>query len=232
MINKKLMVAVIIPVLVVMSGSLAFSAFTGNITTNVTTTAGTMTFSQDVALIQSNAENTILSVSSNGYNYQVTGTNGGYNNYNGQSIGWTVNVGPDDFGTISSTSSAITTSISLNGLAPGDVVIFQVTITNTGTVGMVVPVPTLTTSAISPAGLSVSPDSDFNIGGHWGGLWTATGFLYNIGNGNGYLGNAPPTTLEQGQSVTYYLLIGLGLGATTQGASFTLTLNTVATSSA
>ena len=45
--NKKLLVMVMVPVLVVMSGALAFSAFTGGASTTVTSTAGNIDFSQN-----------------------------------------------------------------------------------------------------------------------------------------------------------------------------------------
>ena len=45
--NKKMLVMVMVPVLVVMSGALAFSAFTGGASTTVTSTAGNIDFSQN-----------------------------------------------------------------------------------------------------------------------------------------------------------------------------------------
>ena len=45
--NKKLLVMVMVPVLVVMSGAMAFSAFTGGASTVVTSTAGNIDFSQN-----------------------------------------------------------------------------------------------------------------------------------------------------------------------------------------
>ncbi len=45
--NKKLLVLAIVPVLVMMSGALAFSAFSGGATTIVSTTAGNIDFSQN-----------------------------------------------------------------------------------------------------------------------------------------------------------------------------------------
>ncbi|EQB71905.1 MAG: hypothetical protein AMDU1_APLC00016G0010 [Thermoplasmatales archaeon A-plasma] len=117
--NKKLLVMALVPVLVVMSGALAFSAFTGTVTTDVTASSATFSLSEAGNVALYNATNTVVT---------ITGANG---------VGMTTaGVAPlEQLGTISavSGSSEATFSVSVNNLAPGDFVSLIFAINNTGT---------------------------------------------------------------------------------------------------
>ena len=108
----------LVPVLVVMSGALAFSAFTGTVTTDVTASSATFSLSEAGNVALYNATNTVVT---------ITGPNG---------VGMTAaGVAPlEQLGTISavSGSSEATFSVSVNNLAPGDFVSRIFAINNTG----------------------------------------------------------------------------------------------------
>ncbi len=208
-----------VPVLVVMSGSLAFSAFQGSITTNVNTTAGVLSFSQDLSLIGSDATNTAVTVSCSETGNQVT--------VGGPSPGSM----PFDLGTVSSSSSSISQTVEVTNFAPLDYVIIEVTITNTGTVGMTVGWPQIVSNPTVPSWEIVNNSvywGPTNLG--W--LEGVPGFCYAYYNFAPT--STPPVTLAPGDSATYYLSIALGSYGnqnSLQDSTLSLTLTTDVTSS-
>ena len=227
--NKKLLVMALVPVLVVMSGALAFSAFTGTVTTNVTANAASFSLTEAGNVAVYNATNTVVT---------ITGE---------QSTSMTsAGVAPlEQLGTIQAVSGASDASFSVgvNNLAPGDYVSLIFAINNTGT------------SAVNLGAMSIS---GVGTGSDWvqatfsstnGVVATtsgASGFayslpsVYGIYSGNAYLKSttvtsAPSGVLMPGGTAVFYIFIGLTSNAPSSDAgltSGTLTLTASVTSAA
>ncbi len=151
--NRKLLVLAMVPVLVVMSGALAFSAFTGSATTQVNASAGYLAWSQTETSQYVYHDNT-----------QVTST---------FSPGNTVS-------TPTSGPNMTTLTITVNDLAPGNWAVFNFTITNTGTVGFILDEKVTTMGPAAPlTNQSVSSDelsTTFTYGQPLG----ETGYYYYV----------------------------------------------------
>ena len=225
--NKKLLVMALVPVLVVMSGALAFSAFTGTVTTNVTANAASFSLTEAGNVAVYNATNTVVT---------ITGE---------QSTSMTsAGVAPlEQLGTIQAVSGASDASFSVgvNNLAPGDYVSLIFAINNTGT------------SAVNLGAMSIS---GVGTGSDWvqatfsstnGVVATtsgASGFAYSLPSVYGiYPGNAyttkavsePSGVLAPGGTAVFYFLIGLTSNAPSSDAgmnSGTLILTASVTSAA
>lgn len=188
--NKKLLVMALVPVLVVMSGALAFSAFSGTATTNVSASAGYLAWTQ---------------TETSNYTYQSN-----------TMVGTTFAAGAH-VSTPTTGPNVTAESISVSDLAPGNWVEFNLTITNTGTVGLMLHGVTIPT-AETPAGLtntSVS-STDFTYGSALKDT-SASGYLYNVSS-------IPSVSIDPGSSVTYHIYLGLNepAGNSYQGSTFTL----------
>ena len=220
--NKKLLVMALVPVLVVMSGALAFSAFTGTVTTNVTATSATFSLTEAGNVALYNATNTVVTI----------------DGINGASM-TTAGVAPlEQLGTITAVSGGVdlSFSVSVNNLAPGDFVSMVFAINNTGT------------SAVNLGTMSVTPNG-WNLGTFSASTGVigdngATGFVYSNPSVYGiYPGNAYKTTatsatsgiLLPGGTAVFYFYVGLTSNAGNNYAgqtSGTLTLTASVTSAA
>ena len=188
-----MLVIALVPVLVVMSGALAFSAFTGNITTNVNASAGYIGWSENVTGTYVHMDNTMVKTT--------------YKNVS----------------TPSYSEDSTTMSLGVSNLAPGNWVVFNITVTNTGSVGLELSGATVT-STTTPSGLSsmpTTPSESFMYGMNLSG----NGFLY-------YVNEMPSGSLDHGQSTHFQIFIGLGDGSQNayQDSSTSLTVSITATS--
>lgn len=187
-----MLVIALVPVLVVMSGALAFSAFTGNITTNVNASAGYIGWSENVTGTYVHMDNTAVKTT--------------YKNVS----------------TPSFSEDSTTMNLGVTNLAPGNWVVFNITVTNTGSVGLELSGATVTSTTTS-SGLSS--------------MATGSGsFSYGMNlSGNGYLYNVTEMasgSLDHGQSTHFQIFIGLGDGSqnTYQDSSTSLTVTITASS--
>lgn len=183
---------VMVPVLVVMSGALAFSAFTGNITTNVNATAGYIGWSENVTGTYVHMDNTMV---------KTTYTN---------------------VSTPSFSEDSTTMSLGVSNLAPGNWVVFNITVTNTGSVGLELS-KAMVSSTTSSSGLSSTStgSSSFEYGHNLSG----NGYLY-------YVNEMASGSLDHGQTTSFQVFIGLGSGSgnSYQDSSTELTITIQASS--
>ncbi len=210
-----------VPVLVVMSGAIAFSAFSGSIDTGVSASAGTLSFNENATLVQAYASNTQMT---------VTGANGMLNTVGGAAP--TVSVYPVGLGWASpSAGLSISYTANVANMAPGNWVEIQFYLTNNGTTGFILNgAPVLAQNAAGAAAsnnVTLAPSlSDFGATGVSSGT---AGFVY-------YLTSTPTTTssIDSGHNFVYDLYIGLdnSSGNYWQGASFSFTFDLTAQSDA
>ena len=212
--NKKVMALVIVPMLVVMSGSLAFSSFSGTIDTQVYSAAGTLSYSQSLQLQGYNAESTEIVISGQGpnQNTEVLG--------NGHSP-----VLPLLLGTESSDSSFLSQDILITNLAPGDYVVIAVNLKDTGSVGITLGgYPTVTSQSTS--GPIATVECDPSIIEDKADMEKLTGFVYGFIGINSVTQTVP--VIDEGETWEYDLILGLGgmSGNTYQGQNCQFTIAT------
>ncbi len=204
------MVLMIVPILITLSGSFAFSAFSGANPTDINTSAGTFGFSQNLSYIATNANNTPVTVSGGGHSYTVT-TIGTENIWNG--IRATLPIGPYDLGTATSTSRLLVQTVNVSNMAPGDIVVIKLTVTNMGTVGETVTPAMSSTSTLPVYNSSFDPLVYPAVPPYpWSAMVNYDTFVYNIFNPTT---GAPSSsvTLAPGGSVSWDVAIGLGINA-------------------
>ena len=223
--NKKLLVMALVPVLVVMSGALAFSAFTGTVTTNVTANAASFSLTEAGNVAVYNATNTVVT---------ITGE---------QSTSMTsAGVAPlEQLGTINAVSGATDASfsVSVGNLAPGDYVTLIFAINNTGSSAV-----NLGAMSFSTVGTGWVPASFSPTSGVVATSSGASGFAYGgLSEYAIYPGNAYTTSsnyestgvLLPGGTAVFWFNVGLTSNAPSSDAgltSGTLTLTASVTSAA
>ncbi len=182
--NKKLLVLALVPVLVVMSGALAFSAFSGTITTDVTASAGQLNYYEKVTSNYTYEDNTAV--------------------------------------TNSSSVSDSTVTLTVSNLAPGNWIVFNITVYNEG-VGMML-TGTTNITAITPSDLgsnavnAVTP-SDASSTFMYGSELTGVGYYYAVTG-------VPSGSINTDGSHIYSVYVGLGSNSDSsyEGSVFTLTV--------
>jgi len=137
MISKKLLAIMVIPMLLVLGGSVAFSAWSGSANSSFTEITATASYSSTLSFVQTNAYRTPLSITGSTTVSPVTN----------QTAEYTIET------TSGGQSNSLTDSVqvTVSNLVPGDYAIFEVAITNTGTA-------TLNTSTIIIQGQSLPSD--------------------------------------------------------------------------
>lgn len=201
--NKKLLVLAIVPVLVVMSGALAFSAFSGSITTNVNASAGYLSWEQSITSTYTYEHNTAV-------------TN---NSAKVPSVS-TPKTGPN------MTSMDLTVS----NLAPGNWIVFNITVTNTGSVGLELSGSTIATQELNATGVNTPTNglTNSSVSTHdfvYGSALSGTGYEYAVTE-------VPSGSVDNGGTVTYQIFLGLGStsGNIYQESTFTLNVGITVTS--
>jgi hypothetical protein len=188
---------VMVPVLVVISGALAFSAFSGTATTNVSATAGYLSWDQSITSTYTFEHNTAVSNNSSNVGTVHTPTSG---------------------------KNATNMILSVSNLAPGNWVVFNITIKNTGSVGFIL--TQYSPSVIFPS----SPAIGLAVNGEF------ANFSYGHPISGHYLKinvtEVQSGSIDPGQSASYQVFIGLGqsTGNAYQGSSVTLRIPIIVTS--
>ncbi len=212
--NKKILALAMVPLLIGLSGAVAFSQFTGSDNKVINATAGTLQFTESAEITSVAMDpSSMLSVAGPSATYGAGGTP-----FSG---------GAMDLGSMVSSSgtNTMTYTISASGLAPGDWFAVQFTLANTGSVPFLATVPGGgATVSVNPnslssqaAALTQFPSGSDATGSTW--LYldnTATAF------GSGLF---MPTS--GGSSVvTFNVYIGLGnnAGNSYEGSTFTYSL--------
>lgn len=198
---------VMVPVLVVMSGALAFSAFSGTATTNVQATAGYLSWEQSITGTYTYQHNTAVK-----------------NNSASAPHVFTPKTGPND------TNMMLTVS----NLAPGNWIVFNITVMNTGSVGLMLSGASITTMELNATGVNTPTNTLLNTSVAATGLPST--FMYgNSLSGTGYyygVTEVPSGSIDNGGSVTYQIFLGLGSssGNAYQESSFMLNVGVSVTS--
>ena len=201
--NKKLLVLAIVPVLVVMSGALAFSAFSGSITTNVNASAGYLSWEQSITSTYTYEHNT--AVTNNSANVPSVST--------------------------PKTGANMTSmDLTVSNLAPGNWIVFNITVTNTGSVGLELSGSTIATQELNATGVNTPTNGLTNSTAStddfvYGSALSGTGYEYAVTE-------VPSGSVDNGGTVTYQIFLGLGStsGNIYQESTFTLNVGITVTS--
>ena len=221
--NKKLAVLLVVPILLAMGGTFAFSAFSGSSSIAINNTAGHLTWTNNMALTGTNANNTPLTVQGpNGHIYEI-----GAAEPVGPSSGpFHLNLGTQAYTTATSGREY---TVNVTNFAPGEYVVFMATITNNGTVGFMVSsaAPTFATSSNSTynAANSAIVASQVSSGNFASDLQSSTGYIYNVTAVSGFNTSLSP----EGTAI---MIISVGLGNSGghdvnyyQGSDFSLNID-------
>ena len=205
--NKKLLVLALVPVLVVMSGALAFSAFSGSITTNVSATAGYMSYNQNMVLTGYYSDNTFLTLAYG--NYPANGSASmstmtlpvNYTDHTNSKL-------PIDLGWAGlhkqANNSVKSQTVEVEGMAPGSWAQFEFTITNNGSVGFIITTGTPVGYQSSSVAVGMT---NFTTAA------SVSEFTSDMSSSSGYViyvSGVPATSMDSGSSVSYSVYVGLG----------------------
>ncbi len=200
--NKKLAVLLVVPILIAMGGTFAFSAFSGSSSVTVNGTAGNLAWNETGMMVYTNANNTPLTLlGPNGVPIEI-GSAEPYAAYTPNlSLGY-INM--------NTSNSGKEYKISVTNLVPGEYVELNISVINTGSVGfMVVPTP-------STYKLATSSDSTYNSGDATIAATnvTSSAFMTALQNDTGYVYNVVGTHMGTSLSPmgTAYATIMIGLG--------------------
>ncbi|HLH86199.1 MAG TPA: hypothetical protein VKU79_04980 [Thermoplasmataceae archaeon] len=196
-----------VPVLVVMSGALAFSAFSGSITTNVNASAGYISFNQQAWLYNYSASNTVMTVDNMPLAIPSPAS------FTPMSLGW---AGLDNSGNVTEQT------VNVGNMAPGNFVTFEFEVTNNGSVGFVLSSATPTTAVSGGLG-SVDATS-------WSVFkedMSSTGYVYMVTS-------IPSGSIDNGHTASYFVVVGLASGSDNsyEESTFALTITVTVTSDA
>jgi hypothetical protein len=229
--NRKLIAIALVPLVVGLSGALAFSMFQGAITSTINTGAGTARVSQesycDFANIGVNHGIKLAWWTTGGVAIDGTSASGSVTVQPGTSVVCSsLRVGPDVKFLSSSISSTVNYKLVVTGFSAGDWIGLAFFDTNIGGGSQALPV-TLTYSTPSVTNMAPTAESYFSDCG--GGTCTSTplstgtpGFLYYWGAptspyvacpSSGGIGICTPTDTGSPHGIEYYLFIGLDLSS-------------------
>ena len=148
--NKKMFALLVVPVFLISSGALAYSAFSGVASTSITAKAGDITANEYAELVSGYSSNTVIYVSG-GY-----GSNTDTATLTSSSV---ISNGEPNLATVPTTDTGAQEFIyylNVSNLAPGNWVKVHFTLENKGTVGLVFGVPSIGTVTFSNSGLNLS----------------------------------------------------------------------------
>ena len=221
--NKKLAVLLVVPILIAMGGTFAFSAFSGSSSVAINSTAGHLTWENNLTLVGTNANNTPLTVEGpNGHIFEI-GVGDAYHDNSGV---YKLGLG-NQFYTTATSGREYT--VNVTNFAPGEYVEFMATITNNGTVGFMVSqgAISMTTSSdatYNSANASIN-ETQVTASSFASDLESSTGYIYNVTQVSGF-----NTSLSPEGTAIMEIWVGLGnsKGADVnhyQGSDFSLNIN-------
>lgn len=185
--NKKILSILIVPVLIVMSGALAFSAFQGSVTTSVTSHSGDMNVNEFAEVSGYYSGNTNFTVS--GGNNHLSSTVTAY--FNGSHYG-IVGGSSDDTSLATVPASGgqqyVVYYVNMTNLAPGDYVEMTFTIDNVGPIGIVLSQPYVSDVSFMGTDLNLSNvTSDLSLFASGSPSSTPLGDFLGLSTSDGYL---------------------------------------------
>ena len=212
--NKKILALAMIPLLIGLSGAMAFSQFTGTDNKVINASAGTLQFTESAEINGVAVDpGSMLYVAGPGYSYGAGQSN---------AFGGTMELGTQ---VSSGSSDSMTYTINAGGFTPGDWIGIQFTLENTGSVPFTATVAGgSATVTVSPATLqsTVTTITSFPAGSDA----TGSTWLYLDNTATVFPGGLLMPTSGGSSMVTLNVYIGLGNGAgnSYQGSSFTYSL--------
>ncbi len=223
--NKKLFAMMMVPVVVVMGGTFAFSAWSGSANAFFNSQAATVGYTETLSFVHTNASVNPITISNGHSSTTVTSSTAGY----------TVDT--------QSGGAASTLNVYANGtgLVPGDFVEFQVTILNTGSAVLNTSLVGVNSVAVYNSNGQLITGTDVPISELQPPITTAyLNSVVNTGNygygvsdqGVGYLINATstsssPASLAHGQSITYsvYVILPMTAPGSTAGNGLSVSIS-------
>jgi hypothetical protein len=221
--NKKLAVLLVVPILIAMGGTFAFSAFSGSSSVAINSTAGHLTWQNNLTLVETNAQNTPLTAVGPNGNVYTIGVSEPYYHSNGM---YKLYLGTQKYDTATSGREY---TVNVTNFAPGEYVEFMATITNNGTVGFMVSQGAISmmtssdatyNSANAPINAAQVTASSFASD-----LQSSTGYIYNVTQVSGF-----NTSLSPEGTAIMEIWVGLGNSNGNdvnhyQGSDFTLNID-------
>lgn len=214
--NKKILALAMVPLLIGLSGAMAFSQFTGTDVKTINASAGTFSMTESAAVVGYYA--------SSGSQLTVVGSV-----ESGQSaVTWTPSSTSNELGTVSLSAgeSSMTYTITISNLAPAEWVNITFTIVNTGSLSVTLS-PGTPSTGVSPTSVgpaTVVPASDFMTTGTPLSS-SVSGWVYST---YGETALSGLTLTPTGASNTAMFSVGIGLGTANnnfEGSSFTFSIN-------
>ncbi len=186
--NKKVIAMILVPIMLTMSGALAFSAFTGSVNTGVSANSGTITANIGSEISGAYVRNTVLTVSG-GNDGSAGGTTTATIAYVNGEVSTTYSTG-SGLATVPVTGSGsqyVIYYLNVSNLAPGNWVKIEFTLQNEGSVGVIFHSPVVQTSMITFMKNNVAvPSSDqlnlSNISNNYAGTSGTNYALFNSGD--------------------------------------------------
>ena len=214
--NKKILALAMVPLLIGLSGAMAFSQFTGTDVKTITASAGTFSMTESAAVAGYYA--------SSPSQLSVVGSV-----ESGQSaVTWTPSSSSNELGTValSAGESSMTYTITISNIAPSEWVNITFALVNTGSLSVTLS-PGTAATGVSPSNLgpaSVVPASDFMTTGTPLSP-SVSGWVYSI-YGETALNGLTLTPTGTGNTAMFSVGIGLGQANNNfEGSSFTFSIN-------
>lgn len=207
--NKKVIAMMIVPIMLTLSGAMAYSAFTGSITNDVGAGAGTLTYSENINLVNYFSQNTNMTAQM-GTNSYVLSDHAGFNPSNGAFNYLTSPLKLGSVGPVTYTDYHQLATLNVSNMAPGNWVEANLTIVNQGSVGFIV----------GPVTISVNSTNHDYTGTYYEQEPSVSAFMsgeYNQSSGMNYIAfstqNTYSPSINVGGSYTISVYLGLGIGS-------------------
>ena len=205
--NKKMIAMMIVPILLTLSGAMAYSAFTGTASTNLTAGAGTLTYSESAYLVNYFSDNTNMTATMGSTSY-VLSDHAGYDTSTGQlnylsSPLLLGSVGPQTY-----TDYHQLASLSVSNFAPGNWVEINLTVVNHGAVGFKVGPVSITLNSTNPEYTGTYVESEPSLAAFMAGEYTQSSGM-NYGTFTTQSTYSP--SINVGGTYTFSVYIGLGI---------------------
>ena len=127
----------IVPIMLTLSGAMAYSAFTGSITNDLWAGAGILTYSENIGLVNYFSQNTNMTAQM-GTNSYILSDHAGFNPSNGAFNYLETPLKLGSVGPLTYTNYHQLATLNVSNLAPGNWVEANLTIVNQGSVGFIV----------------------------------------------------------------------------------------------
>ena len=208
-VNKKVIAMMIVPIMLTLSGAMAYSAFTGLSTTNVAAGAGTLTYSENINLVNYFSQNTNMTAMMGSNSYTLS-NHAGFDPSNGEFNYLSPSLYLGSVGPVSYNDYHQLATLNVSNLAPGNWVEANLTIVNQGSVGFIVGPLTISVNTTNHVYTNTYLEQEPSVSSFMAGE-------YNQSSGMNYIafstqGNYSHS-IDVGGSYTISVYLGLGIGS-------------------